>query len=161
VARSEASSTIAREAYFLDFAASIHPRVKVPLALTGGFRTRSSMEKALESGEVDVIGIGRPLCYDPDYCNQLLSGQIDRISSPAETFSFKAEEAKDMDEIELRWAEVAVAGAYHFNQIRRLASGQETEREIQWQEQLERNKTLEAEAHARYRAAYLNKRKKA
>ena len=158
ISRNQADSTVIREAYFLEFAESIRPRVKVPIALTGGFRTRISMEHALESGEVDVIGLGRPLCYDPDYCNQLLSGEVDRIFSPAETFAFNAEDAKAMNETELRWAEVGVAGAYHFNQIRRLASGQETEKEIQWKEQLDLNESREAEAEARYRAAFLGEK---
>ena len=89
VAKSKPSSTIAREAYFLEFAASIHPRVKVPLLVTGGFRARATMEEALESGKVDAIGLGRPLCYDPEYCNRLLSGEINQLFSPGENFSFK------------------------------------------------------------------------
>ena len=158
IAMSKASSTIAREAYFLEFATRIQPMVRVPLLVTGGFRSRASMEAALASREVDLIGLGPPLCYDPDYCNRLLSGEVDLLFSPGEAFTFEPEEAKGMNEMELRWAEVTVATAYHFNQIRRLATGKETEKEIHWQEQLERNKTLEAKAEARYRAAYSGKR---
>ena len=61
-------STIAREAYFLDYAANIRAAVEMPLMVTGGFRTREGMEKALESGICQVVGIGRPMCADPHCC---------------------------------------------------------------------------------------------
>lgn len=154
VATKEAASTIAREAYFLDFAARIRPRVKVPLTVTGGFRTRSSMEEALASEELDAIGLARPLCYDPNYCNRLLSGETDRLISPGEDFVFEPKDAEEMSEMELRVTEVTVATAYHFNQIRRLAAGEETETDIAWREQVERNKMLEAEAEARYQESF-------
>ena len=42
--------------------------------VTGGFRTRGGMEQALAGGPVDVIGLGRPLCTDPDVPKRLLAG---------------------------------------------------------------------------------------
>ena len=42
--------------------------------VTGGFRTRAGMEQALAGGPVDVIGLGRPLCTDPDVPKPLLAG---------------------------------------------------------------------------------------
>jgi hypothetical protein len=74
-----APSTKAREAYFLDFARAMQEVVKVPLMVTGGFRTRAAMEYALESGGADVIGIGRPLCVMTDGVKQLLEGKIDEL----------------------------------------------------------------------------------
>src|SRR5450631_1526507 len=41
-------STLAREAYFLDFARALRSRLKMPLMLTGGLRTREGMEAALD-----------------------------------------------------------------------------------------------------------------
>lgn len=70
-------STKQREAYFLDYAAKIRAVAKMPLMVTGGFRTRAGMEAALQSGECDVIGLGRPLCTDPDFPKRLLSGEVD------------------------------------------------------------------------------------
>lgn len=69
-----AASTLQREAYFVDFAKAMRSEVKVPLMVTGGFRTRSAMEQALKQGAADVIGIGRPMCYFPDAAKRLLGG---------------------------------------------------------------------------------------
>jgi 2,4-dienoyl-CoA reductase-like NADH-dependent reductase (Old Yellow Enzyme family) len=72
--RERAASTKAREAYFLEYAASIRRAAAVPLAVTGGFRTRAAMLAALHGGEVDVIGLARPLCTEPDIPRRLISG---------------------------------------------------------------------------------------
>lgn len=69
-----APSTLAREAYFVDFALAMQARVSVPLMVTGGFRTLAAMEQALESGAADVIGLGRPMCLTTDAPRQLLAG---------------------------------------------------------------------------------------
>ena len=69
-----ASSTAAREAYFVDFAKAMKASVSVPMMVTGGFRTRAAMMHALESGAADLIGIGRPMCADPDVPKRLLDG---------------------------------------------------------------------------------------
>ena len=76
---SVAASTAAREAYFLDYAASIAPVAKMPLMVTGGFRTAAGMTAALASGAADVIGLGRPLCAEPDLAARLLSGAADGV----------------------------------------------------------------------------------
>lgn len=67
-------STIAREAYFLEYAKDIRAAVKMPLMVTGGFRTVAGMNAALGSGTMDVVGIARPLCVDPAIPAKLLSG---------------------------------------------------------------------------------------
>ncbi|QPC98444.1 NADH:flavin oxidoreductase/NADH oxidase family protein [Qipengyuania soli] len=69
-----APSTLAREAYFVDFAKAMQAEVSMPLMVTGGFRTRAAMEQALDSGAADVIGIGRPMCVDTDAPARLLAG---------------------------------------------------------------------------------------
>lgn len=69
-----AASTLAREAYFVDFAGAMHQQVRIPLMVTGGFRRRDAMEQALDSGAADLIGLGRPLCVDTDAPAQLLAG---------------------------------------------------------------------------------------
>lgn len=70
-----APSTAAREAYFVDFAQAMQAHVNVPLMVTGGFRTRTAMEQALEIGAADVIGLGRPLCVTTDGAKQLIEGR--------------------------------------------------------------------------------------
>lgn len=68
------ASTIAREAYFLDFAEKIRQEVKCKLMVTGGFRTVKGMNDALESGACDFIGIARPLAVETDLTDRLIAG---------------------------------------------------------------------------------------
>ncbi|MCB9673402.1 MAG: NADH:flavin oxidoreductase [Alphaproteobacteria bacterium] len=72
------ASTAAREAFFLDQAERVRKRVRTPLMLTGGFRTREGMAAALAGGAVDVVGLARPLAVEPDLCRRLLDGTADR-----------------------------------------------------------------------------------
>jgi 2,4-dienoyl-CoA reductase-like NADH-dependent reductase (Old Yellow Enzyme family) len=71
-------STRAREAYFLEFAERIAREISVPLMLTGGFRTRRAMNDALDSAAVDVIGLARPITYEPDLPRRLLTATADK-----------------------------------------------------------------------------------
>jgi hypothetical protein len=73
-AQNVASSTAAREAYFVDFAKAMKAVVRIPLMVTGGFRSRAAMEQALQTGAADVIGLGRPMCVMPDGPKQLMAG---------------------------------------------------------------------------------------
>jgi 2,4-dienoyl-CoA reductase-like NADH-dependent reductase (Old Yellow Enzyme family) len=85
------ASTRAREAYFLDYAervraltstasttstgtGSASPGARLPLMLSGGFRTAAAMSEAITSGAVDLIGLGRPLALEPDLPRRLLDG---------------------------------------------------------------------------------------
>ena len=70
-------STRAREAYFLEAAALLRPAATMPFMVTGGFRTASGMRQALAAGATDVIGLGRPMCVEPDLPARLLSGQAE------------------------------------------------------------------------------------
>ncbi|MEL7547224.1 MAG: NADH:flavin oxidoreductase/NADH oxidase family protein [Pseudomonadota bacterium] len=74
-------STKRREAYFLDYARDVQDVAKMPLMVTGGFRTVEGMNAALASGEADLIGLGRPLCVDVDAPAELLSGAITDLPS--------------------------------------------------------------------------------
>ncbi len=67
-------TTLAREAYFVDFAKAMKNELSIPLMVTGGFRSRSAMEQAIKSGAADLIGLGRPLCTLPDGPKRLLGG---------------------------------------------------------------------------------------
>ncbi len=72
-----AESTRAREAYFFDYAVSVRKVAKMPLMVTGGFRSTSAMNDALAGGDVDMIGVGRPLCVDANFPNKILSGELE------------------------------------------------------------------------------------
>lgn len=69
------ASTVAREAYFLDFAEKIRQEVNCHLMVTGGFRTAAGMNAALDSGACDFVGIARPFAVEPDLGNRLVAGQ--------------------------------------------------------------------------------------
>ena len=80
------ASTIAREAYFLEFAEKIREQVQCKLMVTGGFRTVAGMNAALESGACDFIGMARPFAVEPDVTNRLIAGQdvryaVDKIKT--------------------------------------------------------------------------------
>ncbi|GGO84538.1 NADH oxidoreductase [Nocardioides phosphati] len=70
-------STRRREAYFLDYAERVRAELPdLPLMLTGGFRSVESMEDAVASGAVDLVGLGRPLAVEPDVPGRLLDGSV-------------------------------------------------------------------------------------
>lgn len=72
-------STRAREAYFIDYAASVAKVARMPLMVTGGFRTRAGMEEAIAAGATQVIGVGRPVCGDPLSVKRLISGETSSL----------------------------------------------------------------------------------
>ncbi|MBP8262094.1 MAG: NADH:flavin oxidoreductase/NADH oxidase family protein [Pseudomonas sp.] len=67
-------STLAREAYFLEFAEKVRATVQVPLMVTGGFRSLRGMATALDSGALDLVGLARGLAIEPDLPRRLLAG---------------------------------------------------------------------------------------
>ena len=73
--QSLARSTLAREAYFVDFAKAMRQELSIPIMVTGGLRRREVMNHVLETGGADMIGLGRPLCVDADGPNRLLNGE--------------------------------------------------------------------------------------
>jgi 2,4-dienoyl-CoA reductase-like NADH-dependent reductase (Old Yellow Enzyme family) len=62
------------EAYFAGMAPRLRAMTDVPLALTGGLRSRQVMEQLLTDGTVDLIGLARPLVQQPDLSGCLLDG---------------------------------------------------------------------------------------
>ncbi|GAB4194354.1 MAG: NADH:flavin oxidoreductase/NADH oxidase family protein [Wenzhouxiangellaceae bacterium] len=75
-------STRRREAYFLEYASAVQTAIDIPLMVTGGFRHRATMIDALEKGELDVIGLARPLCVIPDLPRQLIEGAAETAPAP-------------------------------------------------------------------------------
>jgi 2,4-dienoyl-CoA reductase-like NADH-dependent reductase (Old Yellow Enzyme family) len=73
--QSLARSTLAREAYFVDFAKAMREKLSIPIMVTGGLRRKDVMNHVLETGGADMIGLGRPLCVDADGPNRLLNGE--------------------------------------------------------------------------------------
>lgn len=117
------ASTVAREAYFLEYARTVREVVPdVPLAVTGGFRSRSAMLAALESGDCDLIGLGRPAATTPDAPTLILDEAVDRLDSHKRTVTGAAVIGKVTDTrtldglIDLQW---------HTDQLHRLGAGKQ------------------------------------
>lgn len=71
--------------YFTDYALTIAKALQdagkaMPLMVTGGFRTRETMERVLALGGIDLVGLARPFCATPDLAQKLLRGE----GTPAE-----------------------------------------------------------------------------
>lgn len=72
-------STVKREAFFLEYAKSIKAVAKMPLIVTGGFRTKQAMEEAIDEGLIDAIGVARPLCLNPDFPKAFFNGSLNAL----------------------------------------------------------------------------------
>lgn len=59
----------------MEFAEKVRAAVRVPLMVTGGFRTAEGMNAALRSGALDIVGVARLLAIDPDAPAALLQGR--------------------------------------------------------------------------------------
>lgn len=62
-------STLAREAYFLEFAKNIAKEASMPIMTTGGIVRLPIAQKVLDEG-IQVVGLGRALAYAPNLPNQ-------------------------------------------------------------------------------------------
>lgn len=82
MAKDSPQSTRKREAFFLDYAEKVRQLVDVPLVVTGGFRSTEGMNAALATGAMDMVGIARPLCIEPDLPNLAISDASYRIELP-------------------------------------------------------------------------------
>ncbi len=79
----KAESTRRREAYFLEYARDMRAALEdTPLMVTGGFRTPELMREVVASGEVDVVGIARPFCVEPDLARTILGGSSEPLPAP-------------------------------------------------------------------------------
>jgi 2,4-dienoyl-CoA reductase-like NADH-dependent reductase (Old Yellow Enzyme family) len=65
--------TLAREAYFLEFATQIAEHAKMPIMVTGGIKRRHIAEKVL-SKNVDLIGMASALAFSPDLVKKWQKG---------------------------------------------------------------------------------------
>jgi 2,4-dienoyl-CoA reductase-like NADH-dependent reductase (Old Yellow Enzyme family) len=68
-------STKKREAYFLEYASDIRKSISCPLMVTGGFRTSEFIHEVLEEDLLDIVGLGRSLCLNPSFSNEIINGE--------------------------------------------------------------------------------------
>ena len=99
-------STISREAYFLDYIEKARKLIKTPLLLTGGFRSVSVIEKALEDGNLDVVGLARPFCLYPNLANQIFDGSVELFETPIPQIGVKF--LDKLGGVELPWYELQI-----------------------------------------------------
>lgn len=105
-------STQAREAYFLRYAEQIRRRVKIPLMVTGGFRTSQGMADAVAAGATDIVGLARPLAVEPDLCARILQG--DSVISKVRPRTTGIKVVDDMAMMETVW---------YTRQLQRMSEG--------------------------------------
>ena len=84
-ARSE--STVKREAYFVEFAGKVRDAARMPVMVTGNFRSVDGMVAALQDGDLDMVGLGRPLIVDPLTPSRLLAGVMKKAPSAEASLS--------------------------------------------------------------------------
>lgn len=68
-------STIEREAYFISFVNKLHSilkETKTLIMLTGGWRSARAMHNSINNNVIDLIGLARPLCVEPDFTKRIL-----------------------------------------------------------------------------------------
>ncbi len=104
------ASTVQREAYFLEYAERVRSLTSVPLMVTGGFRSREVMERAIDCGAVDLIGVARPLALEPDLSRRLMNGEADR----AKTVNVS---------VGIRLFDSVLQGSWYQEQLYRIARG--------------------------------------
>jgi 2,4-dienoyl-CoA reductase-like NADH-dependent reductase (Old Yellow Enzyme family) len=81
--------TLAREAYFVEFARDIRTVARMPVMVTGGVRRRPVAESVIESG-VDMVGIGTALAIDPQLPRSWQQGKDNAPQLPPITWKNKA-----------------------------------------------------------------------
>jgi 2,4-dienoyl-CoA reductase-like NADH-dependent reductase (Old Yellow Enzyme family) len=118
-----ADSTRAREAYFLDYARTVRSIVgDIPLAVTGGFRSRAAMEAAVNTGECDVIGLGRPTVTTPDAADALLRGGAESVTAHQIRYGMRGVLGKL---VELKTLDGMLEIGWHADQLHRIGDGLE------------------------------------
>lgn len=122
-----AAATRAREAYFLDAARAVRAAApRLPLMVTGGFRTPAAMARALAAGETDLLGIARPFCVEPDFPRRLLDGGRDALPSPEHRLRLAPGRwGPDAPAATWRALNAQAATAWFYEQIVRLGNGEE------------------------------------
>lgn len=81
--------TLAREAYFVEFARDIQTVARMPVMVTGGIRRRAVAENVVQSG-VNMVGIGTALAIDPNLPRDWLLGKDNAPQLPPITWKNKA-----------------------------------------------------------------------
>jgi 2,4-dienoyl-CoA reductase-like NADH-dependent reductase (Old Yellow Enzyme family) len=127
-AHRRAEGTERREAYFLEYARDIRRYARVPLAVTGGFRSLEIMERAIENGDLDVVGLARPHCTEPDIARRLLAGDATTARTDERGVSLGGGWLGPGSDIAmLRGLNAQANTAWYYQQIIHLSEGRDPE----------------------------------
>ncbi|WP_029538994.1 MULTISPECIES: NADH:flavin oxidoreductase/NADH oxidase family protein [unclassified Rhodococcus (in: high G+C Gram-positive bacteria)] len=118
-----AASTRAREAYFLEYARTVRTLAgNVPLAVTGGFRSRTAMDQAIGAGECDVVGIGRPTATTTDAADVILTGRTDTLTTHQQRSGMRDVLGRVID---IKALDGILDLGWHTDQLHRISAGLE------------------------------------
>ncbi|MEU0494518.1 NADH:flavin oxidoreductase/NADH oxidase family protein [Mycobacterium sp. NPDC006124] len=122
-----AASTRSREAYFLEYARTARNLIgDVPLAVTGGFRSRSAMSEAVSSGECDVVGLGRPAATTPDAAQRILEERDEVLASHQVRAGMRGVLGRFVD---LKSVDGLLDLSWHTDQLHRIGGGRQPDLE--------------------------------
>lgn len=110
-------STVAREAYFLDFAEQIAKAAKMPLMVTGGITKRETLDLVLSKSGIELAGLARALIITPDLPARWQAGED--IAGPVQTVGWKSAPLRSL-------ANMAIAKA----NLRRMSRGEVPKRRV-------------------------------
>lgn len=74
-----ASDSAGSGPYFVDFARRARRHTRIPLMVTGGFKTQEQAAEAVSSGTADIVGLARALILDPALPNAWRAGDGDPV----------------------------------------------------------------------------------
>ncbi|KAI9875447.1 MAG: hypothetical protein M1830_008461 [Pleopsidium flavum] len=116
-------STRIREAYFTEFAERVQGlTLQVPIQLSGGFRSRTGMADAIDSGVCSLIGLGRTAVLQPNIPRALLlNPSVPDEAALAQSHIVRGQWFARMIPVKVVGAGLAIQFFYH--NMRRLGNG--------------------------------------
>jgi 2,4-dienoyl-CoA reductase-like NADH-dependent reductase (Old Yellow Enzyme family) len=116
--------TSQRESFFLEFAKIVRETFPdLVLMVTGGFRTRVGMEKALKSGGCDLIGIGRPAAVVPRLPKEIILNIKEVPDEQANVALAPIQLPLLVQKLRLKQVGAGIQTTYYGGQIGRMARG--------------------------------------
>ena len=67
------------QGFMIPLAAAAKKAVSIPVMAGGRMQDYDLAAAAIEAGEIDAVGLGRPSLADPDYPNKVISGRVEDI----------------------------------------------------------------------------------
>ncbi len=67
------------QGFMIPLAAAAKAVVSIPVIAGGRMQDYDLACKAVENGEIDAVGLGRPSLADPDYPNKVFAGEVEKI----------------------------------------------------------------------------------